>query len=53
VRGCCNGMSFEGEGFIDVNTEVFDASAWLYILIIYCKWWVVGEFFCLISTVVR
>jgi hypothetical protein len=53
MRGCCNGVLFEGEGFVDLNAEVLDASAWLYGLIVYCERWVVGEVFGLVFTIAR
>jgi hypothetical protein len=46
-------MWFEGEGFVNMNAEVLDASAWLYGLIVYCKGWMVGELFCLVLAVAR
>jgi hypothetical protein len=44
-------MWVEGEEFVDVNAEVFDAVARRYGLVIYCESWIVGEVFCLVSAV--
>jgi hypothetical protein len=38
-------MLFEGQGFVDVDTEVFDAMAGGYWLVINDEGWVVGEVF--------
>jgi hypothetical protein len=52
MRGWCNGMLFEGQGFIDMYAEVFDDSTALYGLIVYCEGLVEGEFLCLALAVV-